>query len=103
MRINLAGMRSGKRGREGVGIARAAAALAAVAAALAMLVPAGSSGASGGPPVRHTAAANRQAAQHDAATLLSRLRLPPGATPLTAEPAGDGGVLAHPGSGVVAT
>ena len=96
-------MWSGKRGREGAGIARAAAPLSAVAAALAMLVPAGSSGASAGPPVRHTGAANRQAAQHDAATLLSRFRLPPGATPLTAEPAGDGGVLAHPGSGAVAT
>ena len=40
---------------------------------------------------------------HDATALLGRLQLPSGAKRVAAEPAGDGGVLAHPRSGPVAT
>src|SRR5438270_4519299 len=48
-------------------------------------------------------ASNRSAAQSDAAQLLARLELPPGATRSATEPAGDGSVLAHPLSGPPAT
>jgi hypothetical protein len=50
-----------------------------------------------------TASANQAAAQAEAQALLSALSLPPGAIASTTEPAGDGGVLAHPGSGPPAT
>lgn len=42
-------------------------------------------------------AANALVARSDAASLLGRVRLPPGATSSPVEPAGDAGVLAHPG------
>ncbi len=42
---------------------------------------------------------NEPAAQADAASLLSALPLPPGATHSALEPAGDDSVLAHPGEG----
>lgn len=62
-------------------------------------------GARGVSPSRPTAAvspgaaANAAAAQSDAASLLGDVSLPPGATQSPVEPAGDGSVLAHPGSG----
>jgi hypothetical protein len=44
-------------------------------------------------------AANQEAAQTDAASLLAKLSLPAGATRQAGEPAGDGGTLGQPGSG----
>lgn len=81
--------------------ALAAIALAAIALAIGLLAGTGTAAARhrgadasvakrGVPP---TLAANRAAARLDAARLLSRLMLPSGATPSSAEPAGDGGQL----------
>jgi hypothetical protein len=50
-----------------------------------------------------TQAGHRAAARADAATLLSRLKLPPGASVSGVEPAGDGGQLARPAVGPAAT
>jgi len=47
----------------------------------------------------HVGAANEAAARTDAASLLGALSLPAGATRSPVEPAGDGSVLAQPGSG----
>jgi hypothetical protein len=49
------------------------------------------------PPVGARERVNRRAAARDAARLLTRVVLPPGATPSAREPAGDGGLLARPG------
>jgi hypothetical protein len=54
---------------------------------------AGSAAAAGPPSV----ASNTAAAQADAAALLAALRLPTGAAASATEPAGDAGVLGHPG------
>lgn len=54
-------------------------------------------------PAAPGAAANEMAAQADAASLLSDLSLPSGATQSSVEPAGEDSVLAHPGSGPPAT
>jgi hypothetical protein len=51
----------------------------------------------------HSARGNAQAARSDAASLLTRLSLPPGAVRQTGEPAGDDGTLAQPVSGPPAT
>jgi hypothetical protein len=49
-------------------------------------------------PSRHLASPNRDLARADAASHLFQARLPPGAQRSDVEPAGDGGVLATPGS-----
>jgi len=51
------------------------------------------------PAVPATAESNEAAARADAASLLASLSLPSGAVPSSTEPAGDGAVLSHPGSG----
>jgi hypothetical protein len=62
----------------------------------------GASG-SGAAAVEPTAAANESAAQADAASLLTELSLPEGATQSSIEPAEDDSLLAHPGVGPPAT
>jgi hypothetical protein len=74
-------------------IAGGVVAVIAVAAAVA-IASARSGGVYAGPG--HTSAANKAAAKADAAELLTRVQLPPGATLSSTEPAGDGGTLRRP-------
>ena len=101
MNTSVANVLAGRPFVRRAGFARGLAAASAVA--LALLLPAGAGVAAGAGPARHTAAANRRAAQHDATTLLRRLALPSGTEISATEPTGDARVLARPGSGSEAT
>lgn len=88
-RVRSLGEMSGRRWLL-VGAGGPAAAVIAIAILMSATAQAGSD-----QPV-HSARANRRAAVTDATGLLTRLTLPAGAAPLTAEPAGDHGTLARP-------
>jgi hypothetical protein len=86
-----------------VTIATGAASMAAISTGKSVHARLGAAGPPAAPPSEVPGPPSEADAQADAAALLAELQLPPGSTPSSSEPSGDGGYLARPGAGAPAT